>query len=303
MKETLKGYKVFNPDWTCRSFKYEVGKEYKSDEQPICCETGFHFCTIASDCFSYYSFDSSNHIALVEALGDIDKAEDDSKVSTNHIHIIEEISWEKLLIIINTGKNNSGYRNSGHSNSGNSNSGNWNSGNSNSGYRNSGNSNSGNSNSGNSNSGNWNSGYSNSGNSNSGYSNSGYWNSGNWNSGYWNSGNWNSGYFNTLSSTVKMFDVETNLSYEECEKTKWFQILTSKSFSLIKWISWNDMSDEEKKLYEKAYVTEGYLRTQTYKAAWEEMWESFTEEEKQTIITTLPNFDKDKFEQITGIKL
>lgn len=23
----MKGYKAFNPDWTCRSFQYEVGQE------------------------------------------------------------------------------------------------------------------------------------------------------------------------------------------------------------------------------------------------------------------------------------
>lgn len=26
MSEPIKGYKVFNPDWTCRDFQYEVGK-------------------------------------------------------------------------------------------------------------------------------------------------------------------------------------------------------------------------------------------------------------------------------------
>ena len=25
----MKGYKVFNPDWTCRNFQYEVGKTYE----------------------------------------------------------------------------------------------------------------------------------------------------------------------------------------------------------------------------------------------------------------------------------
>ena len=26
---SIKGYKVFNPDWTCRDFQYEVGKTFK----------------------------------------------------------------------------------------------------------------------------------------------------------------------------------------------------------------------------------------------------------------------------------
>lgn len=27
----VKGYKVFNPDWTCRGFQYEVGKIFEED--------------------------------------------------------------------------------------------------------------------------------------------------------------------------------------------------------------------------------------------------------------------------------
>lgn len=27
----VKGYKVFNPDWMCRDFKYEVGQTYTHD--------------------------------------------------------------------------------------------------------------------------------------------------------------------------------------------------------------------------------------------------------------------------------
>ena len=40
----MKGYKIFNSDWTCRGFQYEVGKTYEMKEDPICCERGFHFC-------------------------------------------------------------------------------------------------------------------------------------------------------------------------------------------------------------------------------------------------------------------
>lgn len=40
----VKGYKVFNPDWTCRGFQYEVGKIFEEDVKPSCCDRGFHFC-------------------------------------------------------------------------------------------------------------------------------------------------------------------------------------------------------------------------------------------------------------------
>ena len=124
----MKGYKVFNPDWSCRGFQYNVGQVYEMDEKPICCNRGFHFCTKASDCFKYYSFDPDNKVAEVEALGDINTNNDDSKCSTNKIHIIREITWQEVLNLVNLGKGCAGYRNSGDYNSGNWNSGYHNSG-------------------------------------------------------------------------------------------------------------------------------------------------------------------------------
>ena len=122
----MKGYKVFNSDWTCRGFQYEVGKTYEMDEKPICCVRGFHFCKKASDCFQYYTFDPNNKVAEVEALGDIDANNDGSKCSTNKIHIIREITWQEVLDLVNLGKGCTGLCNSGNWNSGNRNSGDWN---------------------------------------------------------------------------------------------------------------------------------------------------------------------------------
>ena len=193
----MKGYKVFNPDWTCRGFQYEVGKTFEENVTPFCCKRGFHFCKELKDCFNYYPFDPNNKVAIVIALGEIDKKYDSEKYCTNKIQILEEISWEDVLRMINIGKENTGLCNSGDRNSGNHNSGNRNSGNCNSGVCNSGNFNSGNYNSGNRNSGNCNSGLFNSGDCNSGNRNSGDYNSGYWNSGKRNIGNCNSGYRNS----------------------------------------------------------------------------------------------------------
>ena len=139
----MKAYKVFNPDWTCKDFQYEVGKIYEIKEKPVLCEKGFHACKKAVDCFKYYNFNPNNKVAEVELLGEIVGKETD-KQATNKIKILREIKWSELLNIVNSGDRNSGYRNSG-----NYNSGNYNSGDSNSGYRNSGDRNSGNYNSGN----------------------------------------------------------------------------------------------------------------------------------------------------------
>ena len=192
---TVKGYKVFNPDWTCspngNTKQYSCPGKFEEDITPVGLGSGMHFCRKASDCFDYYDFNSKNKVAEVIAYGDI--AEEGDKCCTNKLEIVREIPWQELLTIVNTGKNCTGLGNSGDGNSGNKNSGDCNSGDCNSGDCNSGNGNSGDWNSGDCNSRNCNSGDGNSGNRNSGDYNSGNRNSGNRNSGDRNSGNWNSG--------------------------------------------------------------------------------------------------------------
>lgn len=109
----MEGYKVFEPDWTCRGFQYEVGKIFEEDVTPSCCNRGFHFCKELKDCFNYYPFNPDNKVAKVIALGEIDEESDDSKCCTNKIQIVEEISWEDVLRMVNLGKGNAGLWNSG----------------------------------------------------------------------------------------------------------------------------------------------------------------------------------------------
>ena len=127
----MKGYKVFNKDWTCREFQYEVGKTYEMKEDPVCCKRGFHFCRKLIDCFNYYRFDSENKVAEIEAMGAIDKR--NSKFCTNKIKIIRELTWHEVLDLVNTGDENTGNKNTGNKNTGNKNTGNSNTGNSNTG--------------------------------------------------------------------------------------------------------------------------------------------------------------------------
>lgn len=102
----MKGYKVFNSDWTCRGFQYKVGETYKIDEKPELCQTGFHFCTDLKDCFKYYPYSKSTRIAEIEALGYIDSgigtifsaSMGDTKHCTNEIKIVREIPFNKLYI-------------------------------------------------------------------------------------------------------------------------------------------------------------------------------------------------------------
>ena len=128
-KTMIKGYKVFNPDWTCKGKQYTCPGTFEEDVNPSVCNVGMHFCKNAADCFRYYDFDPNNHVAEVIAHGTVEEGED--KCATNKLEIVREIPWAEVLEIVNTGKActgrcNSGNRNSGNCNSGNRNSGDWN---------------------------------------------------------------------------------------------------------------------------------------------------------------------------------
>ena len=68
------------------------------------------------------------------------------------------------------------------------------------------------------------------------------------------------------------------------------------------WIYEKNMSDEEKKEHPTYETTGGYLKVFTYKEAWENLWNNLTDDEKEEI-KSIPNFDSEKFESITGIKV
>ena len=68
------------------------------------------------------------------------------------------------------------------------------------------------------------------------------------------------------------------------------------------WVSSDNMSDSEKEEHPYHEATGGYLKVLDYKEAWKEMWKSLSEKEKQSILD-LPNFDKDIFFDITGIRI
>ena len=253
----MKGYKVFNPDWTCRGFQYEIGKKYEMEETPVICEKGFHFCEKAADCFEYYGFDSNNKVAEIEAYGELDFEKDGDKHCTNKIKIIRELNWHEVLDLVNTGKNCTGLCNSGSRNSGNCNSGDC---------------------------------------------NSGDCNSGNCNSGDWNSGSNCTGCFNTISQPLMFFDKPSDITFNQWRKSYAYWLLNRIDFRPTEWIMMSDMTDVEKEKHPEYETTGGYLRNVDNSECCAEWWDGLTEKEKE-IIKGIPNFDSEKFYQITGIKV
>lgn len=304
--------KGFDEDLKCRGYQFEIGKTYEIKlpdgyeltKEDLCSDKVFHYCDSLRKVHGYYSVEpkENNRFCEVEVLGK--RVTDGDKCGSNKIKIIREIVGEELNILKGLINGNTGLFNSGNYNSRNYNSGNYNSGNRNSGNYNSGDYNSGNYNSGYRNSGTCNSGYRNSGDYNSGNHNSGYRNSGNFNSGCFNSGNFNScdyssGLFCTQDPKVKIFDIETDMTMKEVIQTDWYRMLFKYLIDLTKWIEY---TDEEKQADKDKDLIGGYLKTYTYKEACKNWWDKYTDEER-AVIMSMPNFDKEKFKQITGIEV
>ena len=88
-----KAYKAFNSDMTCRSFKFEEGKTYEIEGEPILCEQGFHACLRLTDVFNYYFGELGKDIVVneVELEGVSDERQYDSKVVAKKITIGKRI--------------------------------------------------------------------------------------------------------------------------------------------------------------------------------------------------------------------
>ena len=233
----MKGYKVFNSDWTCRGFQFEVGKVFEEDVAPVCCDRGFHFCTKASDCFRYYSFDPDNKVAEVEAFGDIDTQDDDSKCCTNKIHIIREITWQEVLDLVNLGKGCTGLCNSG-----------------------------------------------------------------NCNSGDWNKTNFSNGCFNTEEPKIFLFNKPSDWTYRDWLNSDARYLLNQIPRNVVDCIWSDDMTDEEKEQHHEYEVVGGYLKILDKSECVQLWWDSLSERYKN-IIKAMPNFDKEIFEDVTGINV
>lgn len=95
-EKTIKAYKAFNKDMTCRGFQYEVGKEYDMDGKIECCRRGFHACESPFEVLDHYDMLSSR-FAEVELSGITDWQDDGiSKICASHIKIVKELTLSDL---------------------------------------------------------------------------------------------------------------------------------------------------------------------------------------------------------------
>ena len=107
---TIKGikviaYKGMNSDMSCRDFKYEVGKTYKTDKAELC-KCGFHACLNPRDVVEYYPQNKGSRYFKVKLSGEIAKCDkSDTKVAATEITILEEINIDDIIKITEWWKN------------------------------------------------------------------------------------------------------------------------------------------------------------------------------------------------------
>ena len=85
----MKGYKGFNPDFTCKGKQYAENTVFEEPEAKVC-KSGMHFCENPFDVLDYYGLvradGTPNEFAEVEALDD-PKTDDHKKFCTKKLKI------------------------------------------------------------------------------------------------------------------------------------------------------------------------------------------------------------------------
>ena len=95
-QKSVKSYKAFNPDMTCRDFQFKLGETYTHEGSVEACYSGFHACLNPIDVFLYYPLTTSK-FCVVESSGKISTHKRDSKISAEIIKIEKELTLTEYI--------------------------------------------------------------------------------------------------------------------------------------------------------------------------------------------------------------
>jgi hypothetical protein len=94
--KTLKGVKAFEKGLICRGFQFAENQTFTHDGEIEICEAGFHFCENPLDVLDYYDLVGSD-FAEVEAMGESEKHDKDSKIVTNQLKVNGKIDLKGFI--------------------------------------------------------------------------------------------------------------------------------------------------------------------------------------------------------------
>lgn len=89
-------YKGFHPGLICRDYQFVVGLNVT--DQANCAANGFHCAENPLDCLTYYPDMARSEYYLVNAGGDVDEDDHDSKISCTELTIIKKLTPEEFFL-------------------------------------------------------------------------------------------------------------------------------------------------------------------------------------------------------------
>lgn len=89
-------YKGFNPGLICRGYQFTMGLNVT--DKANCAQNGFHCAEDPLDCLTYYSNMKRSEYYLVDAAGDVDEDNNDSKIACTELTIIKKLEREEFFL-------------------------------------------------------------------------------------------------------------------------------------------------------------------------------------------------------------
>lgn len=89
-------YKGFSPGLVCRDYQFKMGLNVTDEAN--CARNGFHCAENPMDCLSYYPDMAHSEYCLVNAGGDVDEDDHDSKISCTELTILKRLDREEFFL-------------------------------------------------------------------------------------------------------------------------------------------------------------------------------------------------------------
>lgn len=89
-------YKGFRPGMVCLGYQFLMGLNVT--DQANCRKNGFHCASNPLDCLTYYPNMDESEYYIVDAGGDIDEDEHDSKIACTELKIIKRLTKEEFFL-------------------------------------------------------------------------------------------------------------------------------------------------------------------------------------------------------------
>lgn len=89
-------YKAFEKGLKCRGYSFHMG--INKTEKAQTAECGFHCAANPLDCLTYYPNMNTSEYYIVEAGGDLDEDDVDSKIACTELNIIKKLTKEEFFL-------------------------------------------------------------------------------------------------------------------------------------------------------------------------------------------------------------